>query len=107
MIALGLSTWPVMSLAAMFCMGFLRIAFQINNNTLLQVSVPDGLRGRVMALYHLDHGFTPLASMAVGLLAEFLSAHLVVVLVGSASLALALYALSAYKDVRRMEPVRG
>jgi len=106
-IALGLSTWPVMSLGAMFCMGFLRIAFQINNNTLLQVSVPDGLRGRVMALYHLDHGFTPLASMAVGLMAEFLFARLVVVLVGSASLALALYALSAYKDVRRMEQVRG
>ena len=60
-----------------------------------------------MALYHLDHGFTPLASMGVGLMAEFFSAHLVVVLAGSASLTLALYALSAYKDVRRMEPVRG
>jgi MFS family permease len=106
-IALGLSPWPVMSLVTMFCMGFLRMAFQINNNTLLQVSVPDGLRGRIMALYHLDHGFTPLASMVVGLLAEFLSAHLVVVLVGTASLTLALYALSAYKDVRCMEQVRG
>ena len=106
-IVLGISTWPGLSLATMFCMGFLRMAFQINNNTLLQVSIPDGLRGRVMALYHLDHGFTPLASMGVGLMAEFFSAHLVVVLAGSASLTLALYALSAYKDVRRMEPVRG
>ena len=40
-------------------------------------------------------------------MAEFLSTRLVVVLVGLASLALALYALSAYKDVRHMEQVRG
>ncbi len=49
---------------------------------------------------------SPLA-LAVGLLVEFVSAHLVVVLAGSASLALALCALAAYRDVRRMEYVRG
>ena len=101
-IVLGLSPWLLVSLAAMFCMGFFRIAFQINNNTLLQSSIPDGLRGRVMALYHLDGGFTPLASMAVGLMASFLPVHLVVVLVGSLSLILAIYAFFAYADVRRM-----
>ena len=69
-IALGLSTWLLVSLAAMFCLGCCRIAFQINNNTLLQSSIPDGLRGRVMALYQLDSGFTPLASMAVGMLSS-------------------------------------
>jgi predicted MFS family arabinose efflux permease len=101
-IALGISTWLLVSLAAMFCLGFFRIAFQINNNTLLQTSIPDGLRGRVMALYHLDHGFTPLAGMVVGLMAELMSANLVVTLAGLASLGLALYAFLSYTDVRRL-----
>jgi MFS family permease len=101
-LALGLSTRLLGSLVAMFCMGFFRIAFQINNNTLLQSHIPDGLRGRVMALYQLDGGFTPLASMAVGLVASFLPVQLVVVLVGTLSLILALSAFFAYADVRRM-----
>jgi len=101
-LALGISTRLLVSLAAMFCMGFFRIAFQINNNTLLQSRIPDGLRGRVMALYHLDSGFTPLASMAVGFMASFLPVQRVVVLVGSFSLTLAIYAFFAYADVRRM-----
>ena len=83
-------------------MGFFRMAFQINNNTLLQSRIPDGLRGRVMALYHLDSGFTPLASMAVGGMASFLPVQRVVVLVGLCSLTLAIYACFAYADVRRM-----
>ena len=101
-LALGISTRLLVSLAAMFCIGFFRIAFQINNNTLLQSSIPDGLRGRVMALYHLDSGFTPLASMAVGCMASFLPVQHVVVLVGLCSLTLTIYAFFAYADVRRM-----
>jgi len=52
--------------------------------------------------YHLDGGFTPLASMAVGLMASFLPVHLVVVLGGALSLTLAIDAFFAYSDVRRM-----
>lgn len=101
-IALGISTWLLVSLAAMFCLGLFRIAFQVNNNTLLQMNIPDGLRGRVMSIYHLDHGFTPFASMLVGLMAEFTSANLTVAVVGAISLVLALWAFLAYKDVRSM-----
>ena len=102
-IALGISGWLLVALAAMFCMGFSRIAFQINNNTLLQSTIPDGLRGRVMALYHLDHGFTPLAIIGVGAMAELLPTRLVVELVGGTSLALAVFAFVAFRDVRRMK----
>ena len=101
-LALGLSTRLLVSLAALFWMGFFRMAFQINNNTLLQSRIPDGLRGRVMALYHLDSGFTPLASMAVGFMASCLPVQRVVVLVGVCSLILAIYACFAYADVRQM-----
>jgi hypothetical protein len=89
-------------MAAMFGLGFFRLIFKINNNTLVQSTIPDALRGRVMSIYHLDHGITPLASMTLGLMAEFLAANLVVMLVGLISLALALYAFLSYADIRRM-----
>jgi MFS family permease len=101
-IVLGISHWLPVSLAAMFFLGLFRIAFQINNNTTLQIHTADGLRGRVMAIYHLDHGFTPFASMLVGLMAQLTSANLTVMLAGAISLALGSYAWFAYKDVRRV-----
>ena len=101
-ILLGLSTWVWVSLIAMFGFGFFRLAFKINNNTLVQTTIPDALRGRVMSIYHLDHGLTPLASMTLGLIAEFWPANFVVVLVGVVSLALTIYAFIAYSDMRRM-----
>ena len=102
-IMLGLSTWLWVSLAAMFGLGFFRLVFKINNNTLVQSTIPDSLRGRVMSIYHLDHGLTPLASMTLGLLAEFWKANLVVAGVGLLSLVLAIYAFLAFSDVRKME----
>ena len=101
-ILLGFSSWVWLSLAAMFGFGFFRLAFKINNNTLLQTFIPDALRGRVMSIYHLDHGITPLASMTLGLTAEFWPSNFVVVMVGSISLALTIYAFIAYSDMRRM-----
>ena len=83
-------------------MVFFRLAFKINNNTLLQTTIPDSLRGRVMSIYHLDHGITPLSSMTLGLMAEFWPANLVVLAVGLLSLVLAIYAFLAFTDVRRM-----
>ena len=56
-----------------------------------------------MSIYHLDHGLTPLASMGIGLMAEFWDVNLVIVLVGSAGLALSIWAFAAFSDVRRME----
>ena len=101
-IVLGLSTWLWVSLAAMFGLGFFRLVFKINNNTLVQTTIPDGLRGRVMAIYNLDNGLTPLASMTLGLIAEFWPVNLVVLIVGIVSLAMTIYAFIAFSDVRRM-----
>ena len=102
-ILLGASSWLWVSLVAMFGFGFFRLAFKINNNTLLQTTIPDALRGRVMSIYHLDHGITPLASMTLGLIAEFYPANLVVLMVGALSLLLTIYAFAAFSDVRRMQ----
>ncbi len=57
----------------LFAIGFCQIVFQASCNTMLQVTVPDALRGRIMSLYALVFaGATPLGSLAIGAIAEHL-----------------------------------
>ena len=53
--------------------GFAQIVFQASCNSMLQVTVPDALRGRIMSLYALVFaGVTPLGSVLIGTVAETL-----------------------------------
>ena len=45
-------------------LGFFQYIFRVGNSTLIQTIVPDALRGRVMSIYMVDNGLTPLATMA-------------------------------------------
>jgi MFS family permease len=54
-------------------LGFSQMTFRVNNNTLVQTLVPDSLRGRVMAIYQIDHALMPLASSALGICADLFS----------------------------------
>jgi MFS family permease len=61
------------AVVVLFVIGFAQIVFQASCNTMLQVTVPDALRGRIMSLYALVFaGATPLGSLAVGVIAEHL-----------------------------------
>ena len=52
-------------------MGVAQITFQATCNTLLQLTAPDHLRGRVMSLYAVVFaGVTPFGALAVGWIAE-------------------------------------
>jgi MFS family permease len=54
-------------------LGFSQLTFRVNNNTLVQMLAPDQLRGRVMAIYQIDHALMPLASSALGVCADLFS----------------------------------
>jgi predicted MFS family arabinose efflux permease len=59
--------------ALLVVVGFSQIMFQASCNSMLQVTVPDALRGRIMSLYALVFaGVTPLGSLLVGTVAETL-----------------------------------
>ncbi|GGM96860.1 MFS transporter [Thermus composti] len=74
--------------------GFGMISVLINANTLVQLSVPDRLRGRVMAVYSLVIlGTGPLGAYLTGLLFELLGGRLATLLLGSAVLVVGLYQL--------------
>jgi MFS family permease len=73
--------------ALLVVIGFSQIVFQASCNTMLQVTAPDALRGRIMSLYALVFaGITPLGSLAVGSIAETLGASAACALGGGAGL---------------------
>jgi hypothetical protein len=59
------------------------------NQTLLQITAPDELRGRVMGIYMLNQGLLPAGSLFAGVLADLWGAPLAVTVMGSVVLLLA------------------
>jgi MFS family permease len=70
MIGLGLSTWLPLSLGLMFLAGWGTISMAATCNTLIQLRVPDVLRGRVASVYTtVFAGATPFGGVFSGTLA--------------------------------------
>ena len=69
--AVALSTSFPLSAALLIAIGFAGIIFSTSANTLLQLTVPDALRGRVMGLYMLLFaGSTPIGGFLIGSLSN-------------------------------------
>jgi MFS family permease len=67
----ALSTNFLLSAALLIALGFAGIMFSTSANTLLQLTVPDTLRGRVMGLYMLLFaGSTPIGGLLIGSLSN-------------------------------------
>lgn len=62
--------------------GFSQMMFVNVSMTMVQMLVPDELRGRVISLYMLDRGLTPLGALFAGVCASFVGASLTVTLMG-------------------------
>jgi MFS family permease len=71
--AVALSTSFAISAALLVALGFAGILFSTSANTLLQLAVPDALRGRVMSLYMLLFaGSTPIGALLIGTLSNII-----------------------------------
>lgn len=71
--AVAISQWFVVTLLFLLLLGVANTAFSATANTSLQVTAPDHLRGRVMALYMLLFaGSTPIGGYLTGVLAQYL-----------------------------------
>ena len=68
LVALALSSSLPVSLPIMAVLGFATIAMSATTNTLIQLQVPDALRGRVMSVYTtVFAGSTPIGGLASGI----------------------------------------
>ena len=62
------STYLPLSLALVFCLGFCMTSLMSGGNSLVQISVPDKLRGRVMSIYvTVMMGIAPVGSFVYGM----------------------------------------
>lgn len=74
-VMLNLFSWTTsfpMALLALIAVGGCQVFYMATTNTMLQLIVPDYLRGRVMSIYALDRGLMPVGALMAGV-----SAHLI------------------------------
>jgi predicted MFS family arabinose efflux permease len=83
-----------LSLLLLFAIGAIQMVYFTTNQSMLQLSTPDELRGRVMGVYVLNQGLLPFGALFAGALADLLGAPTTVAIMGSlVSLLAAAFAL--------------
>lgn len=96
-------TWFPLALASLVLVGIFQMFFLASTATLLQMIVPDELRGRVLSLYMLDRGFMPLGALFAGTTAHFVGAPLTVAAMGVIVILLTLIVAWLIPAIRKLE----
>ncbi len=72
-----------LSLSILVMSGIAQMIYMTTNQTMLQLAIPDALRGRVMGIYMLNQGLLPLGSLFAGAMADAFSAPTSAFVMGS------------------------
>jgi MFS family permease len=78
-----------LAMLALVAVGMCQMFYMTTTNTMLQIIVPDALRGRVLSIYFLDHGLMPLGALLAGIATYFVGAPLTVAVSGGCVVLLA------------------
>ena len=92
-----------LALISLVAAGVFQMFFLASTNTLLQLIVPDELRGRVMSLYMLDRGFMPAGALFAGVTAHFIGAPSTVATMGAIVIILAMIVAWRVPAIRALE----
>jgi MFS family permease len=110
-IFLNLFSWTKsfpLALLSLVAVGGCQVFYMATTNTMLQVIVPDHLRGRVMSIYALDRGLMPVGAFMAGVSAHLVGAPATVGGMGLLVILLALLVAWLAPVVRRLGlPSRG
>ncbi len=100
MLIFALVHWLPLALVVLVVIGFSTILSMNLTNSLIQTSVPDALRGRVMSIYSLTFfGLLPIGALLVGFIAEHLSEPVAVIVCALVTFA---FAVAAWIHVPRL-----
>ena len=92
-IVMNLFSWTTafpMAILALVGVGGCQVLYMATTNTMLQVIVPDHLRGRVMSIYALDRGLMPVGALMAGVSAHVIGAPATVSYMGVVVILLAI-----------------
>lgn len=82
--------------------GFAQMTYMTNNQTVLQLSVPDHMRGRVTSLFMLNMALMPVSSIVMGSLSDIFGASVVVASAAVAVLMIAILMAFFVPAIRNM-----
>jgi MFS family permease len=96
--AFSSSLWVALPLLA--ASGFCEMLYLTTNQTLLQLSIPEDLRGRVTGIVSLNAGLSPLGSFLAGVGADLLGPRAVTIILCAIAALIAAFALVASPTIR-------
>ena len=104
MIGFALTRWLPLSLLLLAGMGFFLVSIMNTNNAVVQMRVPDELRGRVMGIYSLMFmGGGPIGSLLVGEVASWTSEPMTALLCAGVLLIYSAFIWLRRREVREMD----
>ncbi len=89
LVVFAYSPWMWVSMIMTFIAGVSNTSFTTQNQTAIQMMAPDHMRGRVMGIYIMDRALTPIGSAMAGVLAALFGGPGAVMIMGLATIALA------------------
>jgi MFS family permease len=92
-----------LALLVLVGVGACQVVFNATVNTLLQMMVPDQLRGRVMSIFMLDRGLMPAGALLAGVSAHFIGAPATTTWMGSVVFLLATFLAWRVPLIREVE----
>ena len=98
-----MTSFPL-ALMVLVVAGAFQMLFLASTSTMLQLIVPDELRGRVMSLYMLDRGLMPAGALFAGVTAHVIGAPSAVALMGAIVVILALLVAWRVPHLRTLGP---
>lgn len=96
----GLTSRMVIALPLFAASGFFEMIFLTSNQTLLQLSIPDELRGRVTSLVTLNMGLMPLGALYTGIGADFFGPAVVAVVLSAGTIGVAAFTFLFVPTIR-------
>ena len=103
LVLFALSGWFTLSLAAAFALGMAGQFYMTTIHTILQMNLPNELRGRVMSIHGLAWEFMPVGGLISGAIAEFAGAPVAVSFGGIMVGGMALVVAIVMPRIRRLE----
>jgi MFS family permease len=100
LIAFAISTTFWMALVFMALAGFFEMIFLTTNTTLLQLSIPDSLRGRVTGIVSLSSGLMPVGAFVAGFGADLVGPRAMTIVLGGIAGAIAVIVFFASPVIR-------
>ena len=99
----AMSPWFLLALPLVLIADIFVSVFSTTNGALIQVLIPDEVRGRVMSLMMMTFGLTPLGTVPVSALAEAFGAPVAVAVASVATAVLAVVIYFASKSLRTID----